>query len=167
MSSREVHDRVLAERIQLEEAQAAGLGRTLATYTRLSGPGWLQSAITLGGGSLAGSLYLGVIGGYEFLWLQPLMMILGIVMLSAIAYVTLSTGQRPFQAMNEHVSPVLGWGWLHSRNDGESCMGNAAVFSRDGSTSAEFISTISFRRLGKNHLRCRSVFACCSCSLVL
>ena len=112
MSSREVHDRVLAERIQLEEAQAAGLGRTLVTYTRLSGPGWLQSAITLGGGSLAGSLYLGVIGGYEFLWLQPLMMILGIVMLSAIAYVTLSTGQRPFQAMNEHVSPVLGWGWL-------------------------------------------------------
>ena len=112
MSSREVHDRVLAERTQLEEAQAAGLGRTLATYTRLSGPGWLQSAITLGGGSLAGSLYLGVIGGYEFLWLQPLMMILGIVMLSAIAYVTLSTGLRPFQAMNEHVSPVLGWGWL-------------------------------------------------------
>ena len=112
MSSKEVHDRVLAERTQLEEAQAAGLGRTLATYTRLSGPGWLQSAITLGGGSLAGSLYLGVIGGYEFLWLQPLMMILGIVMLSAIAYVTLSTGLRPFQAMNEHVSPVLGWGWL-------------------------------------------------------
>ena len=112
MSSKEVHDRVLAERIQLEEAQTAGLGRTLATYTRLSGPGWLQSAITLGGGSLAGSLYLGVIGGYEFLWLQPLMMILGIVMLSAIAYVTLSTGQRPFQSMNEHVSPVLGWGWL-------------------------------------------------------
>mgnify|MGYP003997087365 FL=1 len=111
-SKKEVHGRVLAERTQLEEAQAAGLGRTLATYTRLSGPGWLQSAITLGGGSLAGSLYLGVIGGYEFLWLQPLMMILGIVMLSAIAYVTLSTGKRPFQAMNEHVSPVLGWGWL-------------------------------------------------------
>ena len=105
-------DRLASEKSQLEEAQSAGFGRTLATYTRLSGPGWLQSAITLGGGSLAGSLYLGVIGGYEFLWLQPLMMMLGIVMLSAIAYVTLSTGKRPFQAMNEHVSPVLGWGWL-------------------------------------------------------
>ena len=111
-SEKKMHDRLLTERSQLEDAQAAGVGRTLATYTRLSGPGWLQSAITLGGGSLAGSLYLGVIGGYEFLWLQPLMMILGIVMLSAIAYVTLSTGKRPFQAMNEHVSPVLGWGWL-------------------------------------------------------
>ena len=111
-SEKKMHDRLLTERSQLEAAQAAGVGSTLATYTRLSEPGWLQSAITLGGGSLAGSLYLGVIGGYEFLWLQPLMMILGIVMLSAIAYVTLSTGKRPFQAMNEHVSPVLGWGWL-------------------------------------------------------
>ncbi len=80
-------------------------------YTRLSGPGWLQGAITLGGGSLAGSLYLGIIGGYELMWLQPLMMIFGIVMLSAIAYVTLSTGVRPFDALNRHVSPVLGWGW--------------------------------------------------------
>ena len=111
-SEKKLHERLLTERSQLEAAHAAGIGRTLAVYTRLSGPGWLQSAITLGGGSLAGSLYLGVIGGYEFLWLQPLMMILGIIMLSAIAYVTLSTGKRPFQAMNEHVSPVLGWGWL-------------------------------------------------------
>tara|TARA_B100000902_G_scaffold400053_1_gene475261 strand:- start:15077 stop:16537 length:1461 start_codon:yes stop_codon:yes gene_type:complete len=39
-------------------------------------------------------------------------MILGIIMLGAIAYVTLSTGQRPFKAINNHVSPVLGWGWL-------------------------------------------------------
>ncbi len=87
-------------------------GATLGAFFRLSGPGWLQSAITLGGGSLAGSLYLGVIGGYEFMWLQPLMMILGIVMLSAIAYVTLSTGERPLAAINQHVNPVLGWGWL-------------------------------------------------------
>ena len=119
------------------------LGRTLATYTRLSGPGWLQSAITLGGGSLAGSLYLGVIGGYEFLWLQPLMMILGIVMLSAIAYVTLSTGKRPFQAMNEHVSPVLGWGWLLAAMMAKPCLGNASVFFGYSSASAEFISTLS------------------------
>jgi Mn2+/Fe2+ NRAMP family transporter len=100
------------DRQLLADAQTRGWASTLATFVRLSGPGWLQSAITLGGGSLAGSLYLGVIGGYEMLWLQPLMMILGIVMLSAIAYVTLSTGERPFGAINRHVSPVLGWGWL-------------------------------------------------------
>lgn len=105
-------DRSSREREILAEARARGAGATLAAYVKLSGPGWLQSAITLGGGSLAGSLYLGVIGGYDFLWLQPLMMILGVVMLSAIAYVTLSTGQRPFDAITTHVSPVLGWGWL-------------------------------------------------------
>jgi Mn2+/Fe2+ NRAMP family transporter len=83
----------------------------LFTYARLSGPGWLQSAITLGGGSLGGSLYLGVLGGFTLLWLQPVAMILGIVMLSAIGYVTLSTGERPFRAINRHVNPVLGWSW--------------------------------------------------------
>jgi len=103
---------VSRDRAILAEAQARGPAATLAAFVRLSGPGWLQSAITLGGGSLAGSLYLGVIGGYEFLWLQPLMMILGVVMLSAIAYVTLSTGEKPFGAIRRHVNPVLAWGWL-------------------------------------------------------
>ncbi len=82
------------------------------TFAKLSGPGWLQGAITLGGGSLAGSLYLGVIAGYELLWLQPLMMIFGVLMLSVIGYVTLSTGEKPFVAINKHINPVLGWGWL-------------------------------------------------------
>ena len=100
------------DRQLLIDAKKKGTGATLKAYMKLSGPGWLQSAITLGGGSLASSLYLGVLGGFALLWLQPLAMILGIVMLSAIAYVTLSTGERPLQAINKHVSPVLGWGWL-------------------------------------------------------
>ena len=106
------NDKVRQDRDALADAQGKGPLAKLAVFTRLSGPGWLQSAITLGGGSLAGSLYIGVIGGYDMLWLQPLMMILGIVMLSAIAYVTLSTGEKPFHAINKHVNPVLGWGWL-------------------------------------------------------
>ena len=39
-------------------------------------------------------------------------MIMGIIMLSAISYVTLSTGEKPFRAINRHVTPLLGWGWL-------------------------------------------------------
>lgn len=78
----------------------------------MSGPGWVQAAVTLGGGSLVGALYLGVIGGYEFLWLQPLAMLCGIIMLSAISYVTLSCGERPFRVMQKKVSPTLAWGWL-------------------------------------------------------
>lgn len=100
------------ERALILAARAKGRGATLTAFLRLSGPGWLQSAITLGGGSLAGSLYLGIIGGYEMMWLQPLMMIFGVVMLSAISHVALSTGERPFASLNTHVSPVLGWGWI-------------------------------------------------------
>ena len=100
-----------ADRKLILDANEKGTGAKLGVFTKLSGPGWLQSAITLGGGSLAGSLYLGIIGGYEMMWLQPLMMIFGIVMLSAIGYVALSTPERPFDAINNHVSPVLGWGW--------------------------------------------------------
>lgn len=101
-----------AEIDELEAVAIKGTGAKLALYTRKSGPGWLQGAITLGGGSLAGALYLGVIMGYHMMWLQPLAMVLGVIMLSAISYVTLSTGKRPFEAINSHVSPALGWGWL-------------------------------------------------------
>ena len=100
------------EREMLREINARSVPGRLAGYIKLSGPGWLQSALTLGGGSLAGGLYLGVIAGFGLLWLQPVAMILGICMLSAIGYVTLSTGLRPFRAINQHINPALGWLWL-------------------------------------------------------
>lgn len=105
-------DHLELDRQRLIEAKQKGGLVTLATFVKLSGPGWLQSAITLGGGSLASSLYLGVLAGFSLLWLQPLAMVFGVIMLSAIAYVTLATGQRPFRAINDHVNPVLGWGWI-------------------------------------------------------
>lgn len=110
---------VQRDRQLLKEAQAAGFGATLATFIRLSGPGWLQSAITLGGGSLAGALFLGILGGTSLLWLQLMAIVMGVVMLSAISYVTLTTGERPFGMINQHINPVLGWGWLAA-----TCMAN-------------------------------------------
>ena len=98
-----------------QKAQNANFLGKLYHYTRLSGPGWVQAAVTLGGGTLVGALYLGVVGGYQFLWLQPLAMLCGIIMLSAISYVTLSkenVEDRPFELAKKHVSPVLAWGWL-------------------------------------------------------
>ena len=108
----EPNDPLAAEKSLLVEVNQKPLLSRWGTFAKLSGPGWLQGAITLGGGSLAGSLYLGVIGGFELLWLQPLMMIFGVLMLSVIGYVTLSTGEKPFRAINKHINPVLGWGWL-------------------------------------------------------
>ena len=108
----EENDALTEEKELLTSVENASVSKKIKTYSKLSGPGWLQGAITLGGGSLAGSLYLGVIGGTQLLWLQPLMMIFGVLMLSVIGYVTLSTGKSPFQAINQHINPVLGWGWL-------------------------------------------------------
>ncbi len=110
-ASAEDRAKIQQERQAILDVQTKGTGAKLWLYTKLSGPGWLQSAITLGGGSLAGSLYLGIYFGFSAMWVQPLAMILGVIMLSAIAYVTLSTGERPFDAINRHVNPVLGWGW--------------------------------------------------------
>jgi hypothetical protein len=99
------------EKKYLANAEAAGLFSRLGAYAKLSGPGWLQSAITLGGGSLASSLFLGVLAGYSLLWLQPVAIVLGVIMLCAISHVTLSTGQSPFVSINSEINPVLGWGW--------------------------------------------------------
>jgi len=107
-----MNPRIEKDRQLILDAQKKGKGAVFKTYLKLSGPGWLQSGITLGGGSLSSSLYLGVLVGFSFMWLQPLAMILGIIMMSAIAYVTLSAGERPLHAINRHVNPVLGWGWL-------------------------------------------------------
>jgi Mn2+/Fe2+ NRAMP family transporter len=106
------NSKIDANRQLLTDAQSKGAGPTLRVFLKLSGPGWLQSAITLGGGSLASALFLGVLGGTNLLWPQLVAISTGVVMLSAISYVTLSTGERPFHAINKHINPVLGWGWL-------------------------------------------------------
>lgn len=107
-----VNQKIEEHRQIILDGEAKGGAAKFLAYARLSGPGWLQSAITLGGGSLANALYLGVLGGFAFMWLQPMAMIFGIVMMSAIAYITLSTGQRPLRQINSNISPILGWGWL-------------------------------------------------------
>ena len=107
-----VNPRIERDRQMILDAQKKGTGALVKVFVRLSGPGWLQSAITIGGGSLSNSLYLGVLVGFTCMWVQPLAMILGVVMLGAIAYVTLSSGEPPLRAINKHVSPILGWGWL-------------------------------------------------------
>ena len=107
-----MHEKVFRDRETLAAAQQRGPLATVAAFLRLSGPGWLQSAITLGGSSLAGALYLGVIGGNHLLWLQLVAILIGVIMLSAISYVTLSSGIRPYRAINEYVNPVLGVSWI-------------------------------------------------------
>ena len=99
------------ERETLERLDTQGALTRFKGYFSLTGPGWLQSAFTLGGGSAVASLYLGAHYGYELMWVQPLAMIVGISMLNAAAHQTLSTGIRPFHAMARFVHPAVAWAW--------------------------------------------------------
>ena len=107
-----MNNNTFRDREILTEAQNKGPIATLGAWLRLSGPGWLQSAITLGGGSLGGALYLGMLSGTSMLWLQLVAIIIGVIMLSAISYIALSTQMRPYAAINTYVNPVLGVGWV-------------------------------------------------------
>jgi len=100
-----------AEKSELRElADKPALTRWKGYFSK-TGPGWLQSAMTLGGGSAMASLYAGALFQYELLWVQPVAMLLGILMLAAVSHTTLSTGARPFSAMKKHVNPALAWAW--------------------------------------------------------
>ncbi|MBB08689.1 MAG: hypothetical protein CMN03_10555 [Roseibacillus sp.] len=96
----------------LDSVADKGTLQKAKAYSKLSGPGWLQSAITLGGGSLGGAMFLAVMGGVAMLWVQPMAMLMGVILLAAISYVTLSTERTPFQSLRQEINPVLAWGWL-------------------------------------------------------
>jgi manganese transport protein len=99
------------EQSELMALASKGKFARLKWYFSKSGPGWMQSAMTLGGGSAMASLFAGAFLQYQILWVQPLAMLLGIIMLSALAHQTLSTKTRPFHAMKTFVSPALAWAW--------------------------------------------------------
>ncbi len=81
-------------------------------YFGKTGPGWMQSALTLGGGSAMASLFAGAFLQYKLLWVQPIAMLLGVIMYAAISHQTLSTGVRPFDAVKKFVHPSVAWLWV-------------------------------------------------------
>ena len=99
------------EREELASLEKKGVMTRWRGYFSMTGPGWLQSAITLGGGSAIASLYLGAHYQYRLLWVQPLAMLVGVIMLMAASYQTLSTCQRPFDAMRKFIHPSIAWAW--------------------------------------------------------
>ena len=99
------------EKAQLRALDKRGFLGRWRGYFQLTGPGWVQSALTLGGGSAMASLYAGAYLQYGLLWVQPVAMILGVIMLAAISHQTLSTGIRPFAVISKFFHPVIAWMW--------------------------------------------------------
>ncbi len=100
-----------AEKKMLTAVESEGVGKRVRTYMGLIGPGYMQSAMTLGGGTASASLFAGACFGYKLLWVAPTAMLFGVLMLAAISHMTLSTGMRPFAAMCRYAGRPLAWGW--------------------------------------------------------
>ena len=104
-------ERLARERERLVDLAGRPLLTRVRGYAGLLGPGFLQSAMTLGGGTVSSALFAGALFGYELLWVAPFAMALGVCMLAAISWQTLSTGRRPWPAMREHAGPLFAWAW--------------------------------------------------------
>ncbi|MEM9381439.1 MAG: hypothetical protein AAGB93_15905, partial [Planctomycetota bacterium] len=72
------------ERAFLERARSMSGPARFFAYLRRGGPGYLQSAMTLGGGTAISSVYAGRMFGYELLWVAPVGMLIGVLMLGVL-----------------------------------------------------------------------------------
>jgi len=95
----------------LKELEGKPFTARAGGYIKRTGPGLLQSAMTLGAGSAAASVMAGASFGYKLLWVQPVAMFLGIMMLAALGNIVLTTGERPYKAFGRELSKTLVFLW--------------------------------------------------------
>lgn len=104
-------DKLTQEVAALEELESKPFVERAKGYIRRSGPGLLQSAMTLGAGSAAASVVAGASFGYDLLWVQPVAMFLGVCMLGALGNVVLTTGERPYPAVSREIHVTIAFLW--------------------------------------------------------
>ncbi|MFG0259744.1 MAG: hypothetical protein ACF8LK_05250, partial [Phycisphaerales bacterium JB041] len=63
------------EAAALRELRASSPAKRAIGYFRLMGPGYMQSAMTLGGGTAFSAIFAGAAFGYELVWVAPVGMI--------------------------------------------------------------------------------------------
>lgn len=91
--------------------QQRGLVCRLVEGAKNSGPGWLLSAYTLGSGTALSTILAGSQYGYDLLWVNPLAMLIGCVVLSGAAYFALSSDKSPFCRFKTELNPALAYAW--------------------------------------------------------
>jgi len=111
MTSKWDPEKLAAETAALEELNRKPFFFSAFGYIQRTGPGLLQSAMTLGAGSAAASVMAGASFGYKLLWVQPVAMFLGVCMLAALANITLTTKERPYRSFGREMSYVLTFLW--------------------------------------------------------
>jgi Mn2+/Fe2+ NRAMP family transporter len=104
-------EKLAQEEAALQELEKKPFAERAGGYIKRTGPGLLQSAMTLGAGSATASVVAGASFGYKLLWVQPLAMFLGVMMLAALGNVVLTTGERPYKAFGREIGKVLVFLW--------------------------------------------------------
>jgi len=105
-----------AASLEDREAEAAALERIESRAPlprfwgrlRLSGPGFMDSALTLGAGTLTAAMLSGAAFGYRTMWLLWLSMGLGVFMMAAMARFTCRGGFRVIRVQNRFHGWVVG-----------------------------------------------------------
>src|SRR5690606_3617917 len=101
----------LSEIAHLRDINSRPWPRRLLGYAAISGPGWMQGAITLGASSATSSFYLGWKFGYEMLWVNVLGMPMGVIMFAAIARPALYSKESIYRLMHQKVNKHLAIVW--------------------------------------------------------
>ncbi len=96
-------EKLAQEEAELEALEGKPFFSRAGGYIRRTGPGLLQSAMTLGAGSATASVVAGASFGYKLLWVQPLAMFLGVMMLAALGNIVLTSGERPYKAFGREL----------------------------------------------------------------
>lgn len=111
MTSKWDPEKLKREEETLVRLAARPLGERLRGYFRMTGPAWMQSAMTLGAGSAAASVVAGAFYGYQLLWVQPIAMLLGVFMMAALANITLTKGERAYRIVQRELHPLMALAW--------------------------------------------------------
>jgi manganese transport protein len=111
MASKWDPEKLKQEERLLQQLEGAPWWGRIRGYFQLTGPAWLQSAMTLGAGSAVASVVAGASFGYTLLWVQPVAMLLGVVMMAALGNVVLTTGERPYRSFARELHPSVAFLW--------------------------------------------------------
>lgn len=104
-------ERLKRESEALIELEKKPFREKVKGYYKLTGPAWMQSAMTLGAGSAAASVVAGAFYGYQLLWVQPIAMLLGICMMAALGNITLTKGERAYEIVRREIHPSVAFLW--------------------------------------------------------
>ena len=111
MASKWDPEKIRAEEELLQELDAKPFGQRMKGYFKMTGPAWMQSAMTLGAGSAAASVVAGAFFGYQLLWVQPIAMFLGVFMMAALSNITLTKGERGYEVVKRELHPSIAFFW--------------------------------------------------------